>query len=316
MSRESSLCPCCGSTIWCRAEEKKLEEELSERKTSTAGPSTVGVDTDRELGKYLEKRLVEQHLVGRSKHAGVTDHCCLGGQYIYPNCIHCQAKIARPSMPTITDQERVERGRARIPPSREELEGRFKWIEAEIKSLQAWRKNATFCNTYADVASKIAEWDERLCKLETASEQKEPKVRVRFVNDVTKEAEQEYRIRKSEADLESANDRAAANAKLYDDAAARIERQIEKISELEAELKQEKAHAKFASDEHGKADAECEKLRKELRNCKEDRETLRREVKDDYQKLLKTLEHLRNMTKPTRNSREYTEALGFLETMG
>jgi hypothetical protein len=286
MSRESSLCPCCGSTIWCKAEEKKLEEELSERKTST-----TGFDTDRELGKYLEKRPVERHLVGRSKHAGVTDHCCLGGQYIYPNCIHCQAKIARPSMPTITDQERVERERLRIPPSREEFEGRFERLRTRIESLETWRKNMTFCNTYADEASKAAE--------------------------------QEVRIRTLETDLESATDRAAenakfaaVNAKLYNDAAARIERQIERILELEAELKQEKAHAKFASDEHGKADAECEELRKELRNCKGDRETLRQESNDHYQKLAKTLEHLRNMTKPTRNSREYTEALGFLETMG
>jgi hypothetical protein len=287
MSRESSLCPCCGSTIWCRAEEKKLKEELSERKTST-----VGVDTDRELGKYLEKRTVERHLVGRSKHAGVTDHCCLGGQYIYPNCIRCQGKIARPSMPTITNEERTERERARIPPSREELEGRFKWIEAEIKSLQAWRKNATFYNTYADEASKIAAWDERLCKLETASEQKEPKVR----DDVTKEAEQEYRIRILETDLKSATDRAAANAKLYNNAAGVVVKRDEQIQKLETELKQEKAHAKFASDEHGKADAECDKLRKELKNCKEDREALRREVKDDYGKLLNAIEVIKRLT--------------------
>jgi hypothetical protein len=36
------------------------------------------------------------------------------------------------------------------------------------------------------------------------------------------------------------------------------------LAALRAELSKERAHAKFASDEHGKADAECEALRAEL----------------------------------------------------
>jgi septation ring formation regulator EzrA len=121
---------------------------------------------------------------------------------------------------------------------------------------------------------ELAEAKARIAELETLLKRCQDEAADIWGQLVSKvEAEAKARIEFLEDSLEAAvrngQTLSAEMASLRAAVCRQEERRQEEVASLRAELAKEILHAKFASDEHGKADAECESLRAEVKRLRE-----------------------------------------------